>query len=387
VVETEPVRLNILMCGVGFDFTGGPLSIFHFAVLAAMSGISVRYIQVENNGISEQEMMTHMKKYEGLERFSELISYVRDGPKQASIPTNPNDIFMGTIFFTALMASATQKLLRNPEIIYFIQDYEPIFFPHNSQYIEALESYDVPHYAIFSTPFLKKYFVENKFGVYKTSLQSGDANSFASKPAIKAFGTVDLSNRPPSKKRKLVMYARPHADRNAFDLSISALSEAVRLKILDPNEWEFLGLGAMTSTKEICHLGGIPDACIYLIRNIPEPQYKELLSGADIGISLMISPHPSLPPFDFARAGIVTVTNAFATKTQAEFDNVSKNIIAVHPSLNGLVNGIKEAMLRIDDLKSRERNAVLNWPTSWSDDECYGKKLFKKVKRGMRLKV
>ena len=64
--SSEPVRLNILMCGVGYDFTGGPLSIFHFAVLAAKQGINVRWININNAGITEQEMVTHMKKYDGL---------------------------------------------------------------------------------------------------------------------------------------------------------------------------------------------------------------------------------------------------------------------------------------------------------------------------------
>ena len=382
--SSQPVRLNILMCGVGFDFTGGPLSIFHFAVLAAKQGINVRWINIDNSGISEKEMVTHMKKYDGLGEFGDLVPYIRDGQHQLEIRTNPDDIFMATIYFTALMASATQKLLNYPYIIYFIQDFEPIFFPKNSDFIEAMESYDVPHFAIYSTTILRDYFEATKQGTYQWSKRQGDFRSYASMPAIKPFGEVVLTPHKPGKKRRLVMYARPHAPRNAFELSVSALSEAIRQDILNPDEWEFIGLGA-TGSNAICGLGGKPNACLVMAKNMPEPQYKAMLMGADIGISLMISPHPSLPPFDFAAAGCVTVTNSFETKTQESFDKVSKNIIAAKPSLVGIVHGIKLAVSRINDLPSRLEGAKLQWSTRWDDDGCYGDPLFKgKIRKWMR---
>ena len=56
----QPIRLNILMCGVGHDVTGGPLSIFYFAILAANFGFNVRWISINDNGISKYEMMKNM---------------------------------------------------------------------------------------------------------------------------------------------------------------------------------------------------------------------------------------------------------------------------------------------------------------------------------------
>ncbi len=73
---------------------------------------------------------------------------------------------MGTLYWTALTASATQKLLnKNPNIIYFIKDYEFLFFQQGSAIdVEARESYDLPHFAIFSTPMLQEYFRVKKIG-------------------------------------------------------------------------------------------------------------------------------------------------------------------------------------------------------------------------------
>ena len=62
------------------------------------------------------------------------------------------------------------------------------------------------------------------------------------------------------------------------------------------------------------------------------------------------------------------------------FDQISKNFIVVKPSLNEIVNGISKALLKIDNVKERLRDSKLNLPSSWSDEKCYGKLLFNKVR-------
>ena len=42
--------------------------------------------------------------------------------------------------------------------------------------------------------------------------------------------------------------------------------------------------------------------------------YSQLLSISKVGISLMISPHPSYPPLEMAYYGLFVVTNCFQTK-------------------------------------------------------------------------
>jgi hypothetical protein len=160
------------------------LSILRFARLAVKAGIKVRLINYSEGGITFEQLATHLKKYEGLEDFGEHVEHAWDA-LTTPLNTNSRDLFMATIYFTASIASATQKLLKNPNIIYFIQDYECIFFPHDSDLIEAAETYDVPHFAIFSTEFLREYFRVKKFGVYRQNQSIGDARSFASLPAIK----------------------------------------------------------------------------------------------------------------------------------------------------------------------------------------------------------
>ena len=169
--------------------------------------------------------------------------------------------------------------------------------------------------------------------------------------------------------------------RNAYELAISAVSECIRLGIIDTSKWQIIGVGASDSTP-VCYLGEQgKNACIKMIQNVPEPEYKKLLMNADIGLALMISPHPSLAPFDFAAAGMIVVTNAYETKSQKSFSDISPNFVVAQPSLNGIVNGISKAVSMSDEQRnSRGEKLNFNWPTKWEDDRCYGTPLFDKVK-------
>ena len=46
----------------------------------------------------------------------------------------------------------------------------------------------------------------------------------------------------------------------------------------------------------------------------PWPRYARLMRGADVGLSLMSTPHPSYPPLDLAACGAVSVTNRYGPK-------------------------------------------------------------------------
>jgi hypothetical protein len=52
-------------------------------------------------------------------------------------------------------------------------------------------------------------------------------------------------------------------------------------------------------------------------------QYGDYLSRASVGVSLMLSPHPSYPPLEMAEAGLVTVTNEFEGRSlRRRFDDI-----------------------------------------------------------------
>ena len=46
-------------------------------------------------------------------------------------------------------------------------------------------------------------------------------------------------------------------------------------------------------------------------------QYAQTLARASIGVSLMLSPHPSYPPLEMAEFGVQVITNRYANKDLA----------------------------------------------------------------------
>jgi len=96
------VRLNIIIPGLTYALTGGPLSILRFARLAVKAGIRVRLINYSEGGITFEQLANHLKKYEGLEDFGEHVE--RAWPVLRPINTNSHDLFMGTVYFTASVA-------------------------------------------------------------------------------------------------------------------------------------------------------------------------------------------------------------------------------------------------------------------------------------------
>jgi len=384
-------HINILMSGVGKDFTGGPLCIMHFANEMLLQGFRVRWINVDGNGLQRDEFLEHAAKYSYLHKFVDSVEFIyaarnlRDTP----ISCNPKDLFMATIYFTAYTAHFTAKTYGfvQKNFIYFIQDFEPIFFPHDSDYVEALGTYNMPHFAIYSTPFLQNWFWHENYGQYHyLKLSQINKISFAAEPAIKVWPKLDEKHfSQPHRTRTLIAYARAHADRNAFRLTLESISAAICANVFQ-GPWQFIGVGALKD--EVLTLGeycGKPTP-FSIKANVPEPEYFDIVRTGDLGFSLMISPHPSLPPFDFSAAGLITVTNSFRTKTKEMFRRVSSNFVVVEPFVDSIVKGMKDAVTLSSNISFRQDGAAnFNWERSWTGDKCYGHVLFNKIKQWTKM--
>lgn len=388
VNNSEPVRLNILVPPLGEHLTGGPLSIFHFLTNAVQNGFKVRLLQTDTGGIDSQTLARLLASYDSLSGFGKHIEFLQDiFGKPGGIPVNADDMFVATLYSTTFLAQNAAKMLNNPNIIYFIQDYEPLFFPQDENWLEAYESYIVPHFAIYSTPLLQKYFQFRKESIYAwCQNKTCDEYSWAAQPAIFAHQLVNKTTMEQVRMRRLIAYLRPHSPRNAFGLVIAALSEAVRKGIFKEDEWQFFGIGATQDVGNQCNLGGKPNFCIYTVHHLSEEKYKDFILTGDIALSLMVSPHPSLPPLDFAAAGLITVTNSFATKTASALGNISKNFVVAEPYLISIVEGLRLAVDRSRNRTSRTENAKLNWADRWDDERCYGKQLFDKIKNWFKFR-
>ena len=387
VSSSAPARVNILV--MGFDFTsfyGGMIGISQFAQQAAELGLAVRWVNL-GSAPSVEEMEAALQRFPGLESLTDKIEFAFCGDRKTRLVVSRDDVFVATQFLSAHVAADLMGQLDHPAFLYFVQDIENTFFPHGTMHALAEASYAFPAHPLFSYGFLSRYFEQEHLSVFDPSHPLGSPQGplgfpsvatpvptsvhyeFPVKPA--GMPTERSLSRPKGVKRKLLFYARPepHAARNMFDLGMMALAKAVEAGVFSPDEWEFHGIGSKTPVP---HCGLPSGMCLEILPRVPPDEYLELLASYDIGLSLMLSPHPSIPPFDFAAAGLVTVTNTYASKDAQSLRDISSNLLPVPPTLEGIVGGLTRAKSRIDNIPARLAGAHLSLSSEWDDDASLG---------------
>lgn len=221
------------------------------------------------------------------------------------------------------------------KLVYLIQDFEPGFYPWSSNFAAAESTYDYePEIEyIFNTKILKEYFVNQ--------LDPRYGNSPAIHPLLGDFinKTRCIDNK---KSLRVFFYARPSVNRNLFELGMETL-------VKFSNEMSDMGIDV-----EICPAGEVIHTQVLekytslkfdtqSIEKLSEMQYQRLLLSCHIGLSLMLSPHPSYPPLEGALSGMWVVTNSFANKSQEAF---KKSLIMKSPTSVDLASGLLEAYKR-----------------------------------------
>lgn len=378
ILKKRSEQINFLIPSIDFRyFFGGYIAKFNFAKKLVNEGYAVRVILVDQASLDVEACRNEIKKYPGLENFFDLVTIVCALERGKKIPVSSQDVFIATTWWTAHIAHYAARQLGTKGFMYFIQEFEPFIFPRGTYYALAEQTYRFPHYAIFSTKFLQEYFRSNRIGVYEgRPLEEGDNRALYFENAIRKFD-VNLSFIQKRKTKKLVFYARPeaHAARNMFDLGMIALQEAINRGMFKPEDLEFYGIGSV-STEKFYPL--TEDVNLIMLPKVSLTEYYEMLPKFDLGLCLMHTPHPSLPPLEMAAAGIIVVTTTCCNKTKEKLKKISKNIIGVDPTIDDIVDGLKLALSLVDDYEWRIEGASVNWANSW--EETFDEERITKIK-------
>jgi hypothetical protein len=372
------LRVNVLIGIIDFNyFFGGYISVFNFAKRLSREGYNIRMIIVDKCSYDPYLWRRKIKNYEGLEDFFERSEVVYAFDRSAIIECNPGDAFVATSWWTAYIANAALDYVEADRFLYFSQEYEPIFYNHSSLYSMVNMTYEMPHCAIFSTELLRDFHRHNGIGLFKGGGAAGEQYSVAFANAVVKV-VPDEAGMNGRKKRRLLFYARPeiHAARNLFELGILALARAVRNGAFDAGQWEFYGIGTLKKQRIMLDAGR--DIAMKLLPKVSLNAYKELLPQFDIGMSLMLSPHPSLVPIEMASAGMIVVTNTCANKTAEQLRKISTNFVAAEPTMDGIALSLAVAAKRSLDFQDRIMGAAVDWPQSW--EKVFSEYFMDKVK-------
>ncbi|MCB0830721.1 MAG: hypothetical protein KDB64_07340, partial [Solirubrobacterales bacterium] len=364
VTEQAPERVNLLI--PTFDLKhlfGGYIAKFNLARKLSEAGYRTRIVTVDPTPPLPRSWRDQVESYQGLEgAFEDIeIFFARDSGEALEI--NPQDRFVATTWWTAHLANDALARTAHDHFLYLIQEYEPLTFVTGSWYAMADATYDFPHRALFSTELLREFFRDRGYGVYREGTEAGDRNSVSFQNAITPVTAPPAADLSARKTRRLLFYARPeaHAARNMFEIGLMALQQAVEQGVFGP-EWTFHGIGTVEGQSR---LRLTDEIALEILPRTSQADYGELLAGHDLGLSLMLTPHPSLPPLEMASAGMLTVTNSCENKTAEKLQAISTNLITAPPTVPGVVSALAEAAAAIGDGDRRVAGSSVDWSSDW----------------------
>jgi hypothetical protein len=288
---------------------------------------------------------------------------IASGRAAGGLEVSRHDGFVATTWWTAHIAHRAREALGGVGFVYLVQEFEPFTFPMGTYAALAGESYRFPHFALFSSELLSRYFRHHAIGVFARGTDAGDAASAVFENALTAIAQPAAQQLAARSGRRLLFYARPepHAARNMFELGVLALTRALDEGAF-ASGWQLRGIGAAGRGRRVPLGAG---AVMELLPRAAQRDYARLLAAHDVGLALMYTPHPSLVPIEMAAAGLVTVTNTFENKTQQALRAISPNLIAGEPTVEGITGALHEAAARVQDFDQRARGSDVSWSRDW----------------------
>ncbi|MFC7690677.1 hypothetical protein ACFQY5_14945 [Paeniroseomonas aquatica] len=261
------------------------------------------------------------------------------GGEGHALPMGDNDLLLTTSWWTTW---AARNVAPPQRILYLLQEDERMFYPVGDEQLRCQE--------VMQDESLR--FIVNTQALHDHLVQQGMrgviAGGMAFEPAF-PDSIYHAAERPAEGRRRFFFYARPHHARNLFLRGLEAVTAAIERGVLRPEDWEFHFVGA--NLPPLLLPGNVQPQ---VAQNLPWTEYAALVRSIDVGLSLMQTPHPSYPPLDLAASGAVVVTNRCGPKVSLE--QYSRNILCVEPTVEGLVQGLAEAVALAADAPRRQAN-------------------------------
>lgn len=319
-------RLNLLLPALGLQHIfGGISTALHLFDALAKNYDHLRII------LTDQQVFSHQDN-PAFAAWQILHLDDADCPGHCIIPAGDRygrtlavaagDRFMATAWWTAYTAGQIQTWQTNAfgwstaaRYLYLIQDYEPGFYPWSSRYTLAEATYHQPErfVAIFNTALLQRFFKQQQYDF---------PVGYAFEPTLNPrLGQLRKQVSGAVKEQRVLIYGRPGTERNAFELIVMALRSWVAAA--DCSDWTFVSAGeehapvSLGNGRQLIALG-----------KLSLEDYATELSRAALGISLMISPHPSYPPLEMAAFGLTVITNSYGPK---DLSTLHQGILTVSP--------------------------------------------------------
>lgn len=351
LVFDKEQRLNLILPSINREHIFGGIStaIKIFDEITSRKNISKRIIVTDaspsKNDMENFSEYFFAKPEEDLENDIQIVIF--NDRYNKTIPVSKNDFFMTTGWWTEYITNDIliwqQKEYDLSDInksIYLVQDYEPGFYEWSTRYLLSKSTYTPINkkIGIFNTRFLYDYFKKNGHSFAEEYVFEPTLNENLLRILEEKKKSVEIK-----KEKILLIYGRPSVKRNAFELIVEAL-KLVAISGIDLSDWRFVSLGEKHQDIE---LGNGNKLISY--GKVSLEEYADFMWRAYIGVSLMVSPHPSYPPLEMAAFGMKVITNIFEDR---DLSKTYENIVTVQNiSIKKLADKILEEISTYEQKK------------------------------------
>lgn len=330
-VVTDSINAGSLFGGVG-------TALIIATMLANRLGVNLRL--VTRTEPPQAANLDHLLTVYGLtlDKESEFVFLPCHANRQA-LDFSANDIFITTSWWTT---ACTLGSVAPGQIWYLLQEDERMFYPYGDDRIaceKVLMQQDIQY--LINTKLLFDHLRAN-------GMAHLESRGSWFEPAFPA-SVYTPRKRADNGKRRFVFYARPNNLRNLFYMGLRVIDAAISQRVLNPEEWDIILVG-----KDIPDLVFSDGVVPQRMQNLSWADYSDLVGTADLGLSLMCTPHPSYPPLDMAACGAVVVTNTFGNKQNLCF--YSDNILCAAPDEASLLAALRRGVQLATDIPARMRN-------------------------------
>lgn len=291
----------------------------------------------------------------------DLIEDIEATPARDAVTVGRNDRVIAYSTWDCYYAKGLAAETDEARFSFLIQEYEPIFYEHNSFHFFCAQAYRMKHFPIFNSQLLTNYFQKREKGIFANAGAVAGKDYCVFEHIVSTPKALNIEERD---VKNFFMYARPeaHAGRNLLEVKVLALRQFLAEHDLD-GKWRFMGLGALTKRQEIALS---PKHQLTIQNRMPFDEYQRTMQTIDVGMSLMYAPHPSVVPLELLANGAVVVTNTFSNRDVDDLKRFSDNMIPVDLELDAIVEGLATAFKRAEDLEARRKAVFAPHQNDWS---------------------
>ena len=314
-------------------------------------------------GITSQFLLTGSTDVKNIQkRIGEAFPALSQSPVIAVFPDDDwkrvqaTDAVVSTLWTTAYYALRFNKTKRK---FYFIQDYEPLFYPAGSIYGQVEATYRFGFFGLINTPGLHE--------VYKTQYEGVAENFFPNVDVNLFFPDADRKSPSPQNHFTVFFYGRPEHPRNAFELGAAALKKLKQ---------------KMGDRLTIISAGADWDPAFYGLENIvlnlgllTISETAALYRTCDVGLGMMFTKHPSYLPFEFMASGCMVVSNKNAATSWFLQDDFNCMLTDATPAC--IAETLEEALLNTRKRKQIIKNARQMILDQFSDWDSQMEKIYR----------